>query len=120
MSRFYIFIHHINGNSHVLLLTKNFSEGNKLHVPKTDSYKTIFCAISTVLSICLFNFLLSCTDKNLNSRSVNDSQGLVRTCQVLDQSLHAPHLALPVLGSPGAKNWNTEKSKTDSGHIRAE
>ena len=49
------------------------------------------------------------TDKNLNSRTAKDSQGLVRTCQVLDQSLHVPLLALqvldqylPVLGiSPG-------------------
>ena len=46
--------------------------------------------------------------KNLNSRTAKDSQGLVRTCQVLDQSLHVPLLdlqvldqSLPVLGNPG-------------------
>ena len=37
------------------------------------------------------------TDKNLNSRTAKDSQGLVRTCQVLDQSLPVPLLALQVL-----------------------
>ena len=36
-------------------------------------------------------------DDNLNSSSAEDSQGLVRTCQVLDQSLHVPLLALQVL-----------------------
>ena len=48
------------------------------------------------------------TDKNLNSRTAKDSQGLVKTCQVLDKSLHVPLLALqvldqslPVLGNPG-------------------
>ena len=48
------------------------------------------------------------TDKNLNSRTAKDSQGLVRTCQVLDHSLQVPLLALqvlyqslPVLGNPG-------------------
>ena len=47
-------------------------------------------------------------DDNLNSSSAKDSQGLVRTSQVLDQSLHVPLLALqvldqslPVLGNPG-------------------
>ena len=54
-------------------------------------------------------YLLTRTDKNLNSRTAKDSQGLVSTCQVLDQSLHVPLLdlqaldqSLPVLGiSPG-------------------
>ena len=48
------------------------------------------------------------TDKNLNSRTAKDSQGLARTCQVLDQSLHVSLVALqvldqslPVLGNPG-------------------
>ena len=55
------------------------------------------------------------TDKILNSRTAKDSQGLVRTCQVLDQSLQVPLLALQVLTSPGeswryaAQDWNTEK-----------
>ena len=47
-------------------------------------------------------------DKILNFRTAKDSQGLVRTCQVLDQSLPVPLLALqvldqslPVLGNPG-------------------
>ena len=40
------------------------------------------------------------TDKILNSRTAKDSQGLVRTCQVLDQSLQVPLLALQVLTSP--------------------
>ena len=55
-----------------------------------------------------FSFIISRSDKNLNSRVAKDSQGLVRTCQVLDQSLHVPFLALqvldqslPVLGNPG-------------------
>ena len=40
------------------------------------------------------------TDLNLNSRIAKDSQGLVRTCQILDQSLHEPLLALQVLWNP--------------------
>ena len=40
---------------------------------------------------------LSRTDKNLNSGTAKDSQGLVRTCQVLDQFLHVSLLALQVL-----------------------
>ena len=40
------------------------------------------------------------TDKNLSSRTAKDSQGLVKTYQVLDQSLHVPLLALQVLGNP--------------------
>ena len=53
-------------------------------------------------------FIGTRTDKNLNSRTAKYSQGLVRTCQVLDQSLQVPLLALqvldqslPVLGNPG-------------------
>ena len=69
------------------------------------------------------------TGKILNSRTANDSQGLVRTCQVLDQSLQVPLLALkfldqslPVLGNPGdtlPRTGRRKKSKTDSGVIRA-
>ena len=69
------------------------------------------------------------TDKNLNSRTAKYSQGLVRTCQVLDQSLQVPLLALqvldqslPVLGNPGDTLPRTgiqKKSKTNSGLIRA-
>ena len=66
----------------------------------------------------------------MNSRTAEDSQGLVRTCQVLEQSLHVPLLALEVLdqslqvlGSrqdtlPRTGTW--KKSKTDSGLIKAE
>ena len=69
------------------------------------------------------------TDKILNSRSAKDSQGLVRTCQVLDQSLQVPLSALqvldqslPVLGNPGdtlPRTGTQKKSKTNSGLIRA-
>ena len=41
--------------------------------------------------------LLARTDKNLNSRTAKDSQGLARTCQILDQSLHMSLLDLQVL-----------------------
>ena len=61
-----------------------------------------------VFEIELWQFQAARTDKNLNSRAAKDSQGLVRTCQVLDQSLHVPRLALQVLdqslevlGNPG-------------------
>ena len=46
-------------------------------------------------------FVSGRSDQNLNSRTAKDLQGLVRTCQVLDQSLHVPLLALPVLGNAG-------------------
>ena len=69
------------------------------------------------------------TDKILNSRTAKDSQGLVRTCQVLDQSLQVPLLALqvldqslPVLGNPGdtlPRTGTQKKSKTNSEVIRA-
>ena len=69
------------------------------------------------------------TDKILNSRTAKDSQGLVRTCQVLDQSLQVPLLALqvldqslPVLENPGdtlPRTGTQKKSKTNSGLIRA-
>ena len=70
------------------------------------------------------------TDKILNSTTAKDYQGLVRTCQVLDQSLQVPLLALqvldqslPILGNPGdtlPRTGTRKKSKTDSGLIRAE
>ena len=48
------------------------------------------------------------TDKNILSSPYKFSQGLVRTCQVLEKSLQVPLLALqvldqslPVLGNPG-------------------
>ena len=51
---------------------------------------------------------LTRTDKILTSRTVKNSQGLVRACQVLDQSLQVSLLglqvldqSLPVLGNPG-------------------
>ena len=76
------------------------------------------------------NFCLDArTDKILNSRTAKDSQGLVRTCQVLDQSLQVPLLALQVLGqsllvlgNPGdtlPRTGTQKKSKTNSGLIRA-
>ena len=53
-------------------------------------------------------FVNTRTDKNLNAKTAKDSQCLERTCQVLDQSLLVPLLALeileqslPVLGNPG-------------------
>ena len=52
--------------------------------------------------------LISRTGKNLNSWTVEDSQGLTRTRRVLDHCLHVPLLAsylldqfLPLLGKPG-------------------
>ena len=66
------------------------------------------------------------TYKNLNSRTANDSQGLVRTCQVLTCATFRLTSPGPVLTSPGEswryadKDWNTQKSKTESGPIRAE
>ena len=54
------------------------------------------------------------TDKNLNSRTAKDSQELARTCQVLDQSLHVPLLALQVLGNPGDTLTRTGTRKTQN------
>ena len=59
------------------------------------------------------------TDKNLKFRiAAKDSQRLVRTCQVLDQSLPVPLLALqvldqslPVLGNPGGTLTRTGTRK---------
>ena len=66
----------------------------------------------------------------MNSRTAKDFQGLVRTCQDLDESLHVPLLALQVLGqslpvlvNPGytlTRTGTRKKSKTDSGPIRVE
>ena len=65
--------------------------------------------MSTILDLQL-SIIIRCTstDKNLNSRTAKDSQGLVRSCQTMDQSLQVPLLALqvldqslPVLRNPG-------------------
>ena len=61
---------------------------------------------------------LTRTDKSLNSRTAKNTQGLVKTCQVLDQSLPVPLLALqvldqslPVLGNPGDTRTRTGTRK---------
>ena len=72
-----------------------------------SSYKYFFLqklslnleTIGQLYSYFFYKIVVSRTDKKLNSslRTAKDSQGRLRTCQVLNQSLNMPLLALEVL-----------------------
>ena len=57
------------------------------------------------------------TRKNLNSKTVKDSQGLVRSCQVLDQPLHLPLSTLPVLGILEIRCQGLEHGELETGSV---